>query len=170
MWINRTAALLSVGVATLGSALAFANSLGGDAGAAPPAPASVTETIRVEVPWQGGTFAQIDLGRQGLGPGDMFVGSNLPIRDPVTGKRIGSTDGWEIILSGRHNGTVAGQSVLRFANGSVIVDGLVHHTDKPNVFAVTGGTGSYSGVGGTMTLLREDSKRKVEIMRLDLVH
>ena len=78
-------------------------------------------------------------------------------------------DGWEIILSGRHDGSVAGATVLRLADGNVIIDGMVRHTDDPNIFAVTGGTGSYVGVGGTMTVLRENRRRKVVIMRLEIV-
>ena len=46
---------------------------------------------------------------------------------------------------------------------------MIRHTDKPLRQTVTGGTGRYAGVGGQLVLLKENSKRKVEVMRLELV-
>ena len=46
---------------------------------------------------------------------------------------------------------------------------MIRHTDKPMRWTVTGGTGRYAGVGGQLVLLKEDGKRKVEVMKLELV-
>ena len=171
MVITKTNASLTLSALALGSILTLAQ--GADAeqseGARASTPAAPVESLRLEVPFQGGAFAFVDLGKKGLGPGDMFVTSDLPVIDPSTRKRMGSMDRWELILSARHNGSVAGETALRLADGNVIIDGLVRHTDEPNVFAVTGGTGSYAGVGGTLTVVRENTRRKVVVMRLEIV-
>ena len=100
--------------------------------------------------------------KEGARPGDMFVSSDMPVHNASTGERIGSMDGWEIILSAHHDGSVAGATVLRLADGNVTIDGIVRHTDEPNIFAVTGGTGTYVGVSGTLTVVRENTRRKVD--------
>jgi hypothetical protein len=171
MAISKTNTMLTIGALALGSILGLAHGADADEADGAPAPtsAAVVESLRLEVPFQGGAAAFLDLGKKGLGPGDLFVSSDLPVTDAATGKRVGSMDGWEIILSAHHDGSVAGETVLRLADGNVLVDGMVRHTDDPNVFAVTGGTGSYVGVGGTMTVVRENTRRKVVIMRLDIV-
>jgi hypothetical protein len=171
MAISKTNVTLTLSAVALGSILTLAHGADADPAEGPQAPtsAAVVESMRLEVPFQGGADAFIDLGKKGLGAGDLFVGSDLPVSNPSTGKKVGSMDGWEIILSAHHNGSVAGGTALRLADGNVIIDGMVRHTDDPNVFAVTGGTGSYVGVGGTMTVVRENTRRKVVIMRLEIV-
>ena len=74
-----------------------------------------------------------------------------------------------MIVSARHDGTVTSQSTLRLPGGHIDIDGVIRHTDHPLRNTVTGGTGRYLGVGGQLTLLREDQHRKVEVMRLELV-
>ena len=171
MSISKTSTTLTLSAVALGSILVLTNGADAEqaAGSQAPARAAVVDSLRLEVPFQGGASAFLDLGKKGLGAGDIFVGSDLPVTNRSTGKKVGSMDGWEIILSGRHDGSVAGATVLRLADGNVIIDGMVRHTDDPNTFAVTGGTGSYVGVGGTMTVLRENRRRKVVIMRLEIV-
>jgi hypothetical protein len=71
-------------------------------------------------------------------------------------------------VSKRHDGTVVGQGTLRLPGGHVELDGVVRHTDSPFRASVTGGTGRYLGVGGQLTLLKEDHVRKVVVMRLEL--
>jgi hypothetical protein len=170
MTINKTVGTLTLSAVVLGSLVAISSGADAEqAGVAPtPLATAVVETLRLQVPFQGGTGAYVDLGKKGLGAGDIFVGSDLPVRNLATGKRIGSMDGWEIILSAHHDGTVAGATVLHLADGNVIIDGMVRHTDEPNIFAVTGGTGTYVGVSGTMTVVRENRRRKVNIMRLEI--
>ncbi len=171
MSISKTSTTLTLSAVALGSILVLTNGADAEQAARPqaPTPAATVDSWRLEVPFQGGASAFLDLGKKGLGAGDIFVGSDLPVTNRSTGTRMGSMDGWEIILSGRHDGSVAGATVLRLADGNVMIDGMVRHTDDPNIFAVTGGTGSYVGVGGTMTVLRENRRRKVVIMRLEIV-
>lgn len=132
-----------------------------------PPPAS--ETMVLAFPWTGGHTRYLDNGRKGLGPGDLFLGTGLPILDDATGKRVGEGDFTELIVSGRHDGTVTNQSTLRLAGGHIDLDGIIRHTDDPSQTSVVGGTGRYVGVSGQLTMVREDSRRKVSVMRLDLV-
>lgn len=134
-----------------------------------PRPPSSSETMVLAFPWVGGHQQNIDTGKKGPGPGDLFLGVGMPVLDNATGRRIGSSDAVELIVSARHDGTVTSQSTLRLPGGHIDLDGVVRHTDDPFRITVTGGTGRYAGVGGQLTLLRSDSKRKVEVMRLELV-
>jgi hypothetical protein len=104
-----------------------------------------------------------------LGAGDMFLVTDLPVLDGRTGRRLGQSDGVELILSARHAGTVTDQTTLRLPGGHVEIDGIIRHTDAPLRMTVTGGTGRYAGVSGQLTLLREDTDRKVSVMRLTLL-
>jgi hypothetical protein len=167
---SKTNTILTLSAVALGSILLFTNIADADSVEGPHevAPAAVIESLLLEVPFQGGAFAFVDLGKNGLSPGDMFVSSDMPVSNASTGKKLGSMDGWEIILSAHHNGTVAGTTLLRLPDGNVTIDGTVRHTDDPNTFAVTGGTGTYAGVSGTMEVVRENTRRKVVIMRLEL--
>jgi hypothetical protein len=72
-------------------------------------------------------------------------------------------------VSKRHDGTVVNQSTLRLPGGHVDIDGVVRHTDLPFRTSVTGDTGLYLGTGGQLTLIREDTARKVVVMKLELV-
>ena len=132
-------------------------------------PPHVSETMVLAFPWTGGHTRYLDNGRKGLGPGDLFLGTGLPILDEATGARVGEGDFTELIVSGRHDGTVTNQSTLRLAGGHIDLDGIIRHTDDPSQTSVVGGTGRYVGVSGQLTLVREDGSRKVSVMRLDLV-
>jgi hypothetical protein len=162
---------LSLGALTLAGAIGFA------AVATASAPTSArmsddpppTETMVLAFPFEGGHLRFVDTGKKGIGPGDLFLGTGLPVLDNATGQRIGTSDAVELIVSARHDGTVTSQSTLRLPGGHIDLDGVVRHTDDPFRVTVTGGTGRYSGVGGQLTLLREDVQRKVSVMRLELV-
>ena len=58
---------------------------------------------------------------------------------------------------------------MRLTGGHVDIDGIIRHTDDPLQMTVTGGTGSYLGVTGQLTMIKEDAHRKVSIMRLELI-
>jgi len=152
------------GVLVAGSTAAVA---GGEARRQAPTP--VTTTIVYDEPFTGGHNHYVDLGKKGLGPGDMFLGVGLPIFDDETGDRIGSTDGTEVILSGRHDGTVEMNGTLRLDGGLVMLSGVVRHTDNPFRLPVVGGTGAYAAVRGQLTQLREDRHRKLTVVQLDLI-
>ncbi len=166
--IRKTATLLA-GVAA-GTALVLTGAptvatAPGDAGASSPE----TSTMELAFPWVGGHQRFIDTGKKGISPGDLFLGVDLPILDNRTGEKVGTSDAVEMILSGRHDGTVTSQSTLRLPGSHIELDGVIRHTDQPLRMTVTGGTGRYLGVGGQLTLLRSDEDRKVEVMRLDLI-
>ena len=132
-------------------------------------PAAVTTKIVYDEPFTGGHGHFVDLAKKGLGAGDMFLGVGIPMLDHETGKRIGRTDATEIIVSGRHDGTVEMNQTLRFTDGLVMLSGVVRHTDTPFRLAVVGGTGAYAGARGQVTQLKEDVKHKVTVLRLDLI-
>lgn len=127
------------------------------------------QQLTLSSPFEGGDFHYIDLGKKGLGPGDMFTITGLPVHDENTGQRVASVDADELILSARHDGTVIQESTYRFADGTVTVAGAIRHNDHPIRVPVTGGTGAYVGVTGQLRELREDNDRKVAIFRLVLI-
>ncbi|MFC4784217.1 hypothetical protein ACT8ZV_07070 [Nocardioides sp. MAHUQ-72] len=160
-----------IGALVLGTGIGLTAFAGGSTTAAPAGrtndPPARTETMVLAFPWVGGHMRYIDNGKAGEGPGDLFLGTDGPILDNATGQRVGVGDFVELIVSGRHDGTVTGQTTLRLAGGHVDLDGIVRHTDDPFRTPVVGGTGRYVGVTGQLTLLRSDSHRKVEVMRLE---
>ncbi len=90
--------------------------------------------------------------------------------DHATGEQLGTSDAVEMMMfPNRHHGTVTMQYTLRLRGGHIELDGVVRHSDKPFRIPVTGGTGRYLGVGGQLTLLQEDRRRNINVMRLDLV-
>ena len=128
------------------------------------------EVLTLAVPWTGGHQQYVDLGAKGMGPGDLFLTTDVPVLNNTTGARIGTTDGVELIVSALHDGTVTNQMTFRLPGGHVDVNGVVRHTDQPFRVPVVGGTGRYARVRGQLTLLREDERRKVEVFQLDLRH
>jgi hypothetical protein len=129
---------------------------------------AASQQLTLSSPWVGGRFHYLDLGRKGLGPGDVFTITGLPVHDEDTGRRVGATDGAETILSARHDGTVLQEMTYRFRGGTVTVAGALRHTDDPMRLPVTGGTGDYVGVTGQLEELFEDEDRKVSVFRLEL--
>jgi len=164
------ASTLTLFVHTTGSAAPSTAATESRAGAESSPSGRNVETLILAFPFQGGHTQFIDRGKKGLSPGDLFLGTGLPILDNQTGRRIGTSDSVELIVSTRHDGTVTSQGTLRLPGGHIELEGVARHTDAPFRFTVTGGTGRYLGVGGQMTLLREDNQRKMSVMRLKLVH
>jgi hypothetical protein len=130
---------------------------------------TTTQTMVLAFPFQGGHQRIIDRGPKGLGAGDLVLSTGMPILDNASGQRVGTGDAVELIVSKRHDGTVVDQSTLRLPGGHVDIDGVVRHTDSPFRASVTGGTGRYLGTGGQLTLIKEDTARKVVVMKLELV-
>lgn len=158
-------ALLTLGTITFAAASMASTDL---PSRPPKTPAEQVQHMEIAIPWQGGHQRFIDVGRHGLGPGDLFLATGQPILDNATGERIGSGDAVELIVSARHNGTVTSQSTLRLPGGHVDIDGIIRHTDNPLRMTVTGGTGKYVGADGQLVLVKEDARRKVSVMRLEL--
>jgi hypothetical protein len=169
--LSRTTLTVGLTLGTLAAgtagALTVTAAAGSDsAGAAGP---EHQQSIVLDMPFTGGHSHYIDNGRKGVSAGDEFLSVGQPILAHGTNHRIGSSDAVELIVSGRHDGTVTAQGTLRLRGGHVQLDGIVRHTDDPLQVPVVGGTGAYAGAGGQLTLLREDVKHKVSISRLDLV-
>ena len=110
----------------------------------------------------------IDLGKEGEGPGDLFLTSGVPVRDERTGRRVGEIDGFEVILSRAHIGMVFQSGSLNLRDGSIQGAGIIRHTDAEQAESLTGGTGAYANTRGQMTV-REDSRRKVNILTVKLL-
>lgn len=168
----------SIAILILGSALALAAAVAQSPGSSAVGShstvtahmATARDTMVLAFPFTGGHTQYIDQGKNGDSPGDLYLSTGSPVLDNATGRRIGSSDAVELIVSLRHNGTVTSQSTLRLPGGHVELDGVVRHSDDPFRISVTGGTGRYQGMGGQLTLIRENNQRKVTIMKLELVH
>lgn len=126
-------------------------------------------TTVLDFPFEGGHQQFIDRGRAGEGPGDLILSTDQPVLDHRTGRRIGASDAVELIVSARHDGTVDSRSTMRLPGGSIDLEGVVRHSDNPFRVPVTSGTGRYAGVRGQLTLLREDTRDKVVVMKLELI-
>ncbi len=164
------ASTLTLSAVAIGSALTFAAwpNPAVSSSAAPEA-APTVEVMLVDMPFNGGHGGYLDNGKKGLGPGDLFFATDLPVYEHGTSHRVGSLDGYELIVSGRHDGTVTSDVTYRFPGGTITTHCILRHTDDPNVCAVSGGTGDYLGVSGQVTYVRENRKLNLNVMRLELV-
>jgi hypothetical protein len=124
-------------------------------------------TMTVSTRFEGGASRQVDIGKRGFSAGDMFTVTGQPVSDEATGRRAGSLDAMETVVSGLHDGTVSMVATLRLGDGTLHGGGVVRHTDEPVRLPVTGGTGAYAGASGQLTVT-EDTARKRTIMRLEL--
>jgi hypothetical protein len=125
-------------------------------------------TMTLSTPFDGGKSSQVDAGKRGFSAGDMFTVTGQPVSDEASGRRVGSLDAIETVVSRLHNGTTSMAATLRLADGTIHGAGIIRHTDSPPRLPVTGGTGAYAGAGGQVTIT-EDDARKRTIMRLELV-
>jgi hypothetical protein len=131
-------------------------------------PGEVHQVLLLDEPFEGGTTKFVDLGAKGISPGDMFLLTGLPAYSHRTGRRIGTFDGRETIVSAQHDGVVDQSGTLRLRDGLVMVGGVLRHDDTPFSFPVIGGTGRYAKARGQIMQVREDPARKVTVLRLDL--
>jgi hypothetical protein len=139
-------------------------------GQATPTAASIDtpRTLTLSTPFEGGKSRHIDVGKKGLGPGDLSFSTDIPVRDEQTGRRAGELDGMEMILSPAHNGTVHLSAALRLPDGTIELAGTLRHTDPGEPLAIIGGTGAYANARGDVTT-REDGGRKVNVMTVNLL-
>jgi hypothetical protein len=132
------------------------------------AAAEGSRTLTLSIPWDDhGKTRYIDRGKKGESPGDLFLTSGVPVRDERTGRRVGQIDGFEVILSAAHNGTVFQTGSLHLRDGSIQSAGIIRHTDAGQAASLTAGTGAYVNVRGQVTS-REDPRRKVNILEVEL--
>lgn len=158
---RRLTGIVVVAVAAVSAALAINGASDGSALETP-------RTLTLSTPFDGGKTHEVDLGRKGIGAGDMALSTDTPLRDEQTGRRVGTLERMETILSGAHNGTVALSGAIRLRDGRIEVAGTLRHTDRAQALAVIGGTGAYANGRGQVTE-REDERRKVTIMRVTLL-
>lgn len=123
-------------------------------------------TIVFTTPWTGGEQTYIDLGPAGQGPGDVFLIADLPVH--VGGKRVGSLEGLETIVSDAHDGTVSQQVTLRLPGGNVMLEGVGRHDDASFRLAVVGGTGNFRTARGELIIVGEDAEHQQNIQKLVL--
>jgi hypothetical protein len=158
------------------SALVVAGVLMASSASAAPAPqasaahedARRSITFIYDAPFDGGTTTYVDLGTPEFGPGDMFLATDVPMLAHNSNRRIGVEDGTEIVVSTEHDGTVETHGTLRLRGGLVMTSGVVRHSDTPFRVPVVGGTGTYANATGQLTILREDSARKVTVIEVRL--
>ena len=125
-------------------------------------------TMTLSTPFDGGKSRQVDVGKRGFSAGDTFTVTGQPVSDEAGGRRVGSLDAMETVVSRLHDGTASMAATLRLADGTIHGAGIIRHTDAPSRLPVTGGTGAYAGARGQVTIT-EDDARKRTIMRLELV-
>jgi Dirigent-like protein len=142
----------------------------GTTGAPSPAGAQQTSppTFALASPFGSGHSARLETGRRGFSPGDEFFTTGAKLLDPTSGRRVGATDGMEIVVGRAGQGTVALTGTLRLTDGRIHMQGLIRHSDTPQQLPVVGGTGAYEGASGTVTV-REDMRRKRNIMEVRLL-
>ena len=145
----------------LAGALLMASGAAADAGQRRTAP---QQTFTFTTLFEGGTTRYVDLGKKGISAGDLFLTTGTPVY--AQGKRIGTMDGVETIVTAAHDGTVSQQGTLRLAGGNIMLEGIGRHTDTPFRLAVVGGTRDYAFARGQLTVLREDNSRGVVVFRL----
>jgi hypothetical protein len=125
-------------------------------------------TIVFTEPFNGGHTRFIDQGRKGISPGDMFLTTDVPSYDLKTGRRIGTSDGMETIVSLRHQGTVLLHARGRLKDGVIELTALLRHADREQTGVIVGGTGAYAGARGYATVV-EDLKHKRNVITLTLL-
>jgi hypothetical protein len=139
---SKTLGILTLVALCVGAALMLRN-----AGAASAIDSPTTVTLNAP---PGGRSTNVDVGRNDKdhGVGDFTVITGAPLRDAHTHVLAGHLDGIETILSAKASELHA--SIL-LANGVIDFDGVLNPQAHANTLAVTGGTGAYSNVRGTVT-------------------
>jgi hypothetical protein len=123
----------------------------------PTAPAAAKETITVIE--HASSDTTVDLGEEGDSVGDTLVFAN-EVYDADDANAVGSDQGscvrtkkgeaWECTLT------------TTLDNGSIAVQGPFYDDGRDATWAITGGTGEYSGASGQMTLKARDNGEKFE--------
>jgi hypothetical protein len=163
---HKLAAAALTTAAAAGGALAVSGAHGVPTASAVDAP--ITMTFTEPFVGGGGQNKYVDLGRKGMSAGDIILHTSQPAIDAHTGRRVGSSDGVETILSLKHPGTVAVADTVRLPHGHIQVAGTVRHTDRSPALAVIGGTGAYANARGQVTV-SEDTKHKRNLITITLL-
>ncbi len=145
--MNKKIALTSAATC---AAAAVAAALAGSLSAASQQPGR--ETFSLCTQEQSGFDRMIDVGRKGFSPGDYSVGVK-PLFDAATGARKGRLVSTFTFVQpiGKNGGRGYVEGTHELADGKITFYGSFSFSDDDVAFAVTGGTGAYSGVRGTVT-------------------
>jgi hypothetical protein len=107
----------------------------------------------------------LDLGDTGLSLGDQFVFHDALLRN---GTRIGADGGVCSVISPT-SGMFQCAVTFSLPSGRIAAQGLIAHSPGTNaafVFAVTGGTGSYSKVAGEVKMVQSTNESALVTLRL----
>jgi hypothetical protein len=127
-----------------------------------------SRTLTFTEPFTGGHNRYVDIGRKHISPGDMFLSTDVPMYDAQSGRRVGSSDAMETMVSLRHNGTAMLYGRARLADGVIELAALLRHSDRDQTAVVVGGTGAYAGARGYATVV-EDRKHKRNVITITLL-
>ena len=124
------------------------------------AQAPETRTITLASPFDSGRSAEVDLGRKGFSPGDVYTTTGERLVDPSSGERVGSSDGVSTVVGRAAKGTMAMTGTIRLADGTILLQGILRHGDAKQSLPITGGTGAYEGARGSVTVRSEMKKER----------
>jgi hypothetical protein len=154
-------------IGVVGAAAAAAALLGALSGSAQ---STGARTITLKENEHGADFAAVDhppRSRSRVSLGDQFVIA-LPARERGGGGRSGTVSGrCSAIQAATQFARASWQcdTVVSLPDGTVITQGIFRASDPTTTLAVTGGTGAYDGVTGTMVSRRADGG-DVDVIRL----
>jgi hypothetical protein len=119
------------------------------------APAALAQTTTIKVRSETVVLKQHDVAPKGASKGDTIVQSDRLVNAaPQFGKKTGAvvgSDSGTLTFTSKHTATFAGTT--RLPGGTLTLQGAVYSkTDGSTVFQVTGGTGKYAGMHGTLTV------------------
>ncbi|HVF52847.1 MAG TPA: hypothetical protein VNC78_04480 [Actinomycetota bacterium] len=110
------------------------------------------ETFTLCAQEQSGFDRSIDVGKRDFSPGDYTV-SVKPLLDPETGDRKGQLVSTFTFVKpiGKNDGRGYVEGTYELETGKITFYGSFKFSDEAVVFAITGGNGAYSNVGGTVS-------------------
>jgi hypothetical protein len=118
--------------------------------AASAAPAQHAATPTIALYFNGGKSTDVNvLHKKGFGVGDEFI-LNQPCYNAANHKQKEGNGYLVVTAVSRSAGEATGTIVL--STGDVTFTGMLNFSNKPSTFAITGGTGAYSGASGYATV------------------
>jgi hypothetical protein len=112
-----------------------------------------TQTQIQVLEYPGPYFRFVDLGKPGVGPGDIRL-QIWDLLDPVDESVVGDSVMEATVVRSHHGGqpfTIILDCTVRLSEGDLAFHGAIQ-TDEFGVLPVVGGTGAYAGATGTVTI------------------
>jgi hypothetical protein len=110
-------------------------------------------------------FSVVDLGRRGRSPGDLSVTRRLLYNKGITPRPIGHS---ELVCVYTGGGSSSCNGTYTLPAGKIVVGGAIHYRQFFQL-AVTGGTGRYNNVGGTLTVTSLGGRPRRDLVLFRLV-